>query len=598
MEGQVNDNGMHTGREKTEKRKKKNRIRFPLLAAAVLVLGTVAWRLLLYGGMAVPVSMQRREEEEFPVTITSCLLDGESGKIRMEFVIGKEIPGSSDGCYYLFALHPYEDEIPGDASYLRKLEMGEMAGVSTDSMKAESAETVMNMENILEKEAEIQVETDEIKSLLLRKFVVAVKKDGGYLAVSHPHYVTNPGEAAVFTFNGESPSTKKGLLIDPAKLLSTELDDLGVKHAAYNIPLSRILGHPEDDIYQAIHYTYNGKDYVFNGRVMAEYDLVFRTLTEKKIEITAILLNDYSEDYPWLVHPLSRSGIGKPPYYAFNASDREGAEYLAAIGTFLAERYSGAMNGRGVVANWVIGNEINARKEWNYMEHVDLETYVQEYVRAYRIFYHSIKSVNSACRVYISLDNQWNRVNLLTQSYRAKEVLDEFNRQIKQEGNIDWGLAIHPYNKPLSETETWKPSIYVKDTEDTPVVTMANLRVVTDYLRQQEFLDGNGEVRSITLSELGYTSSKGEEEQAAAMAYAYQVAAGNPYIDAILFSRQTDAAEEIERLHLYLGIDHVDGTHKYAYGVYRYMDTEQEGAYTEGVKALIGIGDWDEIMDK
>ena len=80
------------------------------------------------------------------------------------------------------------------------------------------------------------------------------------------------------------------------------------------------------------------------------------------------------------------------------------------------------------------------------------------------------------------------------------------------------------------------------------------------------------------------------------MAYAYQVAAANPHIDAILFSRQTDAAEEIERLHLYLGIDHVDGTHKYAYEVYRYMDTEQEGAYTEGVKALIGIGDWDEII--
>ena len=564
-----------------EERKKRKRMSFPLMAAAVFVLGAVAWRLLLYGQMAVPVNMQRREEEEFPVAITSCLLDGENGKIRLEFEIREEILDGGDGCYYLFALYPYEEEIPGNASYLHKLEL----------------ESGKELEKKAEVKVEIELEMEEEESSLPQKYVVAVKKDGGYLAVSHPHYVTNPGETAVFTFNGESPSTKKGLLIDPAKLLSTELDDLGVKHAAYNIPLSRILGHPEDDSYQAIHYTYHGKDYVFNGRVMAEYDLVFRTLTEKKIEITAILLNDYSEDYPWLVHPLSRSGIGKPPYYAFNASDREGAEYLAAIGTFLTERYSGTMNGRGVVANWVIGNEINARKEWNYMEHVDLETYVREYVRAYRIFHHSIKSVNSACRVYISLDNQWNRVNLLTQSYPAKEVLDEFNRQMKEEGNIDWGLAIHPYNKPLSETATWKPSIYVKDTEDTPVVTMANLQVVTDYLRRQEFLDGNGEVRSITLSELGYTSSEGEEEQAAAMAYAYQVAAANPDIDAILFSRQTDAAEEIERLHLYPGIDHVDGTHKYAYEVYRYMDTEQEGVYTEGVKALIGIGDWDEIID-
>ncbi len=502
----------------------------------------------------------------YPVTIDSCRINGESGRITAR-ISAEAVPESDDEYYYLFALPPYEEEIAEDDAFLVKEHK--------------------------DRQAEFHMEAD-----IFCKFVVAVKREDRYVGVSAPHYVTNPEEMAIFKYNGKRPSSKKGLLIDPDKLMSPELDDLGIKHAAYNIPVSRLLECSGDDSYPDIHFKYNEKDYIFNGRVMAEYDLIFRTLTEKGIEITAIILNDYSEEYPWMIHPLSISGVGKSPYYAFNASDEKGAEYLAAIGRFLVGRYSGAMNGRGMVANWVISNEINARKEWNYMEHVDLELYVREYARAYRIFYNAVKSVNSACGVYISLDNQWNRINILTKSYKAKDVLDEFNRQIKKEGNIDWGLAIHPYNKPLSRPYTWKSSIYVKNTEKTPVVTMANIHIVTDYMQKEEFLTEEGEVRSIILSELGYTSSKGEEIQAAAIAYAYKAAEANPHIDSILFSRQTDAKEEIERLHLHLGINYADGSHKYAYDVYKYMDTDKAEEYMEFAKEIIGIDDWEEIINR
>ncbi len=531
----------------------------------LLLLGLAVWAAAA-DRESTRTAAQFREGAEDPVVIKSCRIDTETDQVIVK-ASAEETPESDDSFYYLFALNPYEEEITEGSSFLLRGEKGK--------------ETAFH--------ADIE---------MLRKYVVAVKRDGHYAAVSKPHYITNPEAASVFVSNGQPPSGKKGLLIDPAKLLSPELEELGIKHAAYNIPVSRILGHDNEDVYEAVHYSYQGKDYVFNGRVMAEYDLIFRTLTEKGIDITAIILNDYSPEYPWLVHPLARSGIGKSPYYAFNGSDGQGAEYLAAIASFLTERYSGVMNGRGVVANWVIGNEINARKEWNYMEYMDLETYVREYVRAYRIFYNSIKSVNSACRVYISLDNQWNRVNILTRSYRAKDVLDEFNRQIKEEGDIDWGLAIHPYNKPLAKTDTWNRSFYVWESENTPVVTMENIHVVTDYMQRQEFLTDAGQVRPITLSELGYTSSKGEELQAAAIVYAYKVAEANPYINSVLFSRQTDAQEEAERLRLYLGIDHMDGSHKYAYEVFRYMDTEEGEKYAEFAKDIIGIESWDEVTGK
>lgn len=551
--------------------KEKKQVKKILMIGVMFIIALIIlWKAFAVSKTSVFMEKETHDGAEnlqgYPVTIDSCRINGESGRITAR-ISAEAVPESDDEYYYLFALPPYEEEIAGDDAFLVKEHK--------------------------DRQAEFHMEAD-----IFCKFVVAVKREDRYVGVSAPHYVTNPEEMAIFKYNGKRPSSKKGLLIDPDKLMSPELDDLGIKHVAYNIPVSRLLECSEDDSYPDIHFKYNGKDYVFNGRVMAEYDLIFRTLTEKGIEITAIILNDYSEEYPWMIHPLSISGVGKPPYYAFNASDEKGAEYLAAIGSFLVGRYSGAMNGRGMVANWVISNEINARKEWNYMEHVDLELYVREYARAYRIFYNAVKSVNSACGVYISLDNQWNRINILTQSYKAKDVLDEFNRQIKKEGNIDWGLAIHPYNKPLSRPYTWKSSIYVKNTEKTPVVTMANIHVVTDYMQKEEFLTEEGEVRSIILSELGYTSSKGEEIQAAAIAYAYKAAEANPHIDSILFSRQTDAKEEIERLHLHLGINYADGSHKYAYDVYKYMDTDKAEEYMEFAKEIIGIGDWEEIINR
>lgn len=502
------------------------------------------------------------------VTVESCLVDNKTSNIVLK-AAAEEIPASDDNYYYLFALRIHNDRITEDLSPIDQRYKG--------------------------CEARFQF-SRHIGSIsgLLYKYVVAVKKDDKFVPVSKPYYVTNPEEISVYKSNGKDADSKKGLLIDPDKLLSEELDDLGIKHAAYNIPMSRILGQSDKEEYPPVEYAYNGKGYTFNGEVISEYDLIFKTLTEKEIEITVILLNDVVPSHPQLIHPQARSGIGTAPYYAFNGADEEGVEYLAAVSSFLAERYSGRANGRGVVANWIIGNEINARKDWNYMEYTSIRSYVKEYVRAFRVFYNSIKSINGASRVFISLDQRWDSNSSNPVHYDAKDILDEFNRQIREEGNIDWGLAIHPYNVPLTSPYIWKDSIYVKDSPDTPMVTMANIDIVTDYLQQEEFLTEGGNVRPVTISELGYTSSDGEDVQAAAIVYAYKAAEANPYIESILFSRQTDAEEEMAQ-GLALGINHVDGTRKYVYNVYKYMDTEQEGKYTDFAKKIIGISDWETV---
>ena len=130
----------------------------------------------------------------------------------------RQIPASDDKYYYLFALNTYDNTIPDDAEYLSRLYKDEGAEFSTPLNYNYSA------------------------SKLYKKFVVAVKKDGKYEVLSTPQYITNPEALASYSEPYPKAESIKGLLVDPQKLGTSELDDLGVKQAAYNIPIARLLG--------------------------------------------------------------------------------------------------------------------------------------------------------------------------------------------------------------------------------------------------------------------------------------------------------------------------------------------------------------------
>ena len=170
-----------------------------------------------------------------------------------------------------------------------------------------------------------------------------------------------------------------------------------------------------------------------------------------------------------------------------------------------------------------------------------------------------------------------------------------FNRQIQSHGDIDWGLAQHPYNVPLTEPRIWKASKYVKHNANTSMISMANIEVLINYMRQEQFLDQNGQVRSIILSEQGYTSTGGEANQAAAFAYAYYKVEAYDEIDGFLLNRQTDAPEEVAQ-GLAFGINNTGGGHKQIYDVFKYIDTPEHAAHTDFAKPIIGISSWSEIM--
>ena len=527
-----------------------------------------AARYMLEGIKNRPKQVEVTEENAADfATIESCLINAETGKIDVTMK-AKDLALSDDGYYYLFEEKAYQSDLVG-------------------------REYLIEDQKDVNLTFSVNLNYNTASSRLFSKFVVAVKKNGTFLAITRPHYITNPEAIARYNLSFGNTTSKKGLLVDPEKLQSSELDDLGVKHAAYNIPLSRILGQTSNEHYPTVYYTYNGRNYAFNGQIIAEYDYIFTSLTNRGITTTAIILNDRSA-HPELIHPKARSG-GHAPYFAFNAADEDGTECIAAVASFLASRYSGT--GHGKVVNWVIGNEINARSEWNHIEHMDTASYVDEYARAFRVFYNAILSINSSARVYISLDQQWGKSLYSNNGYGSKEILDEFNRNLKAEGNIDWGLAQHPYNYPLTSAKAWSSGSYVQEGENTPVITIKNLHVLTDYLQKPEMRTEDGEVRHLILSEMGYTSSQGQELQAASFVYAYKVIEANQYVDSMLFSRETDASSEVAQ-GLALGICTLGGGRKSIYEAYKYVDTAESARYTDFALQVIGISNWSEVIRK
>ncbi len=485
------------------------------------------------------VEMTPENTAEFALIESCSIVDSSKVEIAVK---SDGIPKSDDKYYYLFQEATYEDSITEESVPIAKVYKSDDTSFTIDLNKG-TADT-----------------------RLFSKFQVAVKQNDQFVTISHAKYITNPGGCAGYSYGGMQHKSIKGLLPDPLRI--GELQDLGCEYATYNIPLSHILVTSG-----GIPYTYGGVTYHFNSQIMNDYDTLFKRLNNMGIDVAAIILNNASTSaFPEITHPSARSG-STAPYYMFNATNESGVKALAAIGSFLANRYSGS--GHGNVSMWIIANEVNARKEYNYMTHTDVNTYTTAFTRAFRVFYNAIKSQNSAAQVYIPLDQRWTYNTEKTGDYDAKDVLDIFASSLSEYGNIDWGLAAHPYSFPNGNTAFWNSSKYVNHTESTPCITMDNIEVLTNYMKKESMLDTSGNVRSIILSEIGYSSTSGQALQAAAFAYAYVKMEQNGYIDALMLSRQTDAGDEIAALGLALGLQTTGGSKKQIWNVFKYIDTDK-----------------------
>lgn len=537
-------------------RLKKSMIR--VLATIVVVAAVMGNGVTLYGNQGKVQAAGR------PVTISSCLISGEDVVCEMK---ASSVPSSDDGKFYVYADEVYEDGPTGDI--VAKVDAGSNVSVS------------------------FPLDYNTGKSNLSRKFLIAVKKSGEMVQVSDEHYITNP-EALSGHTSARMDRGIKGILPDITKVAGGQLEELGIHQVVYNMDVDEICS--AYGVSGAVPYNYNGQTYYFNGARLADYDSTVKGFNNRGIQVTMVLLNGGQNPYASdLIHPLAKEDDFSCPGYALNVKDAAGTNHLKAIAAFLAQRYDGT-NGCGQVDNWIVGNEVNARTSWWYTNSTSLDFNVNIYVKAFRIIYNEMKSMNANVRIYNSIDQEWNRKSN-PGSFLAKEYLDQFNYYINREGNIDWGLSYHPYNSPLYDPYAWNgPAVWVKNNLSTPYITMQNIDILINYMHQKQFLNPDGDVRSISLAEIGYTSSFGTKEQEASIAYGYLKAASLPDVDAFILFRQTDDAHEMES-NLALGLYDISGNKKPAFDIYRDLGTANEAAAKARASEIIGM-DIDQMISQ
>lgn len=503
----------------------------------------------------------------FTSTVQSCAINGDNVVVTAAVPAGQP---SDDGTLYLFELPTYAAGLTGEP--VATAPMGQTASFTTP------------------------LNNKQANSKLYSKFAVAVKSGGNFVQISEAKYIANPEAVAEHTMEYPSMVSKKGLQIFAPLISTGEIEDLGIKHSTFDIVVNRLFGPTTNAAYPTINYTYNGKTYQLDGYYIRQVDGVIQALSDRGVVVSAILLNELDADCMQTTHPLARTKTTSP-YYMMNGADQNGVDYLSAAASFLALRYSGI--GCGRVDNWIIGNEVTARSEWNYIAPMDVVSYTEEYAKVMRLFYTGIKSVNANARVYISIDQTWNR-NLTTGTgYDGRDVIDALSANSIAKGNFDWGVAFHPYPVPLTWPKFWNmPSQYramnlVSMNENTPMVTPQNMFVVTDYMCKAQNLDSKGQVRSLIVSEVGFPSSLGQEVQAAALSYAYLNAKHNQHIDAFIAVRDIDYQAEINQ-GLPMGLKNVDGSPKAAYNVYKYIDIDE--SVTAPYLKQIGISSWSQVI--
>ena len=496
-----------------------------------------------------------------------CTYTAATDRLIFEFSFTDGIPISDDENVYLFEISTYEDD-----------------------MHLEEEKPVA----VAFKHTNTTLCLPYRQRYLFSKFVPALLYEGDYVPISYGQYISNP---EAFAYNRQDQlnlDSKKGILLDPTTIGSEKLDDLNVKRVVFNMPISYILGESDvPDELPTITYSYNGRNYKFNTYMLAGFDSLFQYLTENGYHTTLIILNDYNKEYPQMMHPLSRKKTSKSEYYAFNTEEAEGVRMMEAVALFLAQRYSGGQY--GMIYDWVIANEINQQKIWNYMATDDLDYYTESFEKSFRTFYNAIKSCYSNARVYFSLDHDWNDNDGINSSFfNGRDLLYKFNEIAKRGGNYNWALSIHPYPNPLTKVRFWKGT-YDK-TKTTGIITPMNLSALVDTMLEDDLRDVNGNVRQIGVTELGFTSRTSESLQAAAVAYCYYIIEDNVYINSFLMNRQTDD-EDALKTGLSLGIYNKDYSKKLVAEVFGNMDRAEGEDYIEEMLEIIGADSLEEALE-
>ena len=412
------------------------------------------------------------------------------------------------------------------------------------------------------------------------KFAIGIKKSkSAYSVISPKSYVSNPEKLSTNTAAYFVPGTKKGIQATDIN----ELTDTKSKTVFFNLYISDLMR--KDSGVET--YKYNGKTYHFNG--LYGYVYLVQQCNAKGIQVTAQISIDRNASTQSFI--TGNSPYAETAYYGWNTDNSTTRQTMEAMFAYLGEKFG---KNNCYISNWILGNEVNSASGYYYVGNVSFSKFISMYSEAFRCLYNAVKSSRGSSKVFICLDNCWNQKNAFTICYSARSTLESFAAKISDmQKDVNWNLAYHAYNQPLSDSQFWSganASMFTSDANTTTFITMRNIQTLTDYAKNRF-----GSNTRIILSEQGFSSTYGgQANQAAAIALAYYKAACNPMIDAFIIRSYKDEAHEVAQ-GLAMGLKDANGKKKTAYNVFKNMDNSNSLKYTEKVLKS-QVGNWKSLV--
>lgn len=412
------------------------------------------------------------------------------------------------------------------------------------------------------------------------KFAIGIKKSkSAYSVISPKSYVSNPEKLSTNTAAYFVPGTKKGIQATDIN----ELTDTKSKTVFFNLYISDLMR--KDSGVET--YKYNGKTYHFNG--LYGYVYLVQQCNAKGIQVTAQISIDRNASTQSFI--TGNSPYAETAYYGWNTDNSTTRQTMEAMFAYLGEKFG---KNNCYISNWILGNEVNSANGYYYVGNVSFSKFISMYSEAFRCLYNAVKSSRGSSKVFICLDNCWNQKNAFTICYSARSTLESFAAKISDmQKDVNWNLAYHAYNQPLSDSQFWSganASMFTSDANTTTFITMRNIQTLTDYVKNRF-----GSNTRIILSEQGFSSTYGgQANQAAAIALAYYKAACNPMIDAFIIRSYKDEAHEVAQ-GLAMGLKDANGKKKTAYNVFKNMDSSNSLKYTEKVLKS-QVGNWKSLV--
>lgn len=412
------------------------------------------------------------------------------------------------------------------------------------------------------------------------KFAIGIKKSkSAYSVISPKSYVSNPEKLSTNTAAYFVPGTKKGIQATDIN----ELTDTKSKTVFFNLYISDLMR--KDSGVET--YKYNGKTYHFNG--LYGYVYLVQQCNAKGIQVTAQISIDRNASTQSFI--TGNSPYAETAYYGWNTDNSTTRQTMEAMFAYLGEKFG---KNNCYISNWILGNEVNSASGYYYVGNVSFSKFISMYSEAFRCLYNAVKSNRGSSKVFICLDNCWNQKNAFTICYSARSTLESFAAKISDmQKDVNWNLAYHAYNQPLSDSQFWSganASMFTSDANTTTFITMRNIQTLTDYVKNRF-----GSNTRIILSEQGFSSTYGgQANQAAAIALAYYKAACNPMIDAFIIRSYKDEAHEVAQ-GLAMGLKDANGKKKTAYNVFKNMDSSNSLKYTEKVLKS-QVGNWKSLV--